>query len=73
MAPGRQLTTRRRLAYPLGQRAVVTVDRGGNPLESPERAYGRAAVAFVFIVATNFVVLFGLMALGLWQGLKITW
>jgi hypothetical protein len=42
-------------------------------LESPERAYGRAAVALVVLLMLNFVALFGLMALGLSQGFKITW
>jgi len=42
-------------------------------LESPERVYGRAAVAAVVLLMLNFVALFGLMALGLELGFKITW
>ncbi|MDI3340702.1 MAG: hypothetical protein QJR03_09235 [Sphaerobacter sp.] len=42
-------------------------------MESLERLYGRAVVAFVLLMMLNFVALFGLMAIGIWQGFRITW
>lgn len=41
--------------------------------EIPEKAYGRAVLAFILVMMVAVSGTFGLMALGLWQGIKVTW
>lgn len=67
------MTTAPRLAYALAGSGLGPFVEEESPLQSSESLYGRVIVAVILILMVNFFVLFGLMALGLSQGFRITW